>query len=70
MRTLEWLCGHPRHWRSCRLAMWSDRLDQRWGTGVWKLAHHPDDGVCVGCGRDGHPGPMPSRPNPNVPKRP
>jgi len=33
---LEDLCELLRHpWR-CRLAEWSERLDARWDTGLWK----------------------------------
>jgi hypothetical protein len=34
---LESMCGALWHWHGCQLARWSDQLDQRWGTGQWKL---------------------------------
>lgn len=39
---LRWVgCGRP-----VNLALWSERLDQRWGTNVWKRHVHDDECEC------------------------
>ena len=39
----RWPYDFPRILTSCQMAMWSDKLDQRWGTGVWEPGPAPED---------------------------